>query len=109
MFSAVTKRGISNNLYCLRSFRLNSSLVPPPTLNEEESQVFQKLNKELNPSKLDIQDLSGGCGQMYYIEIESAKFSGLTMIKQHRLVQGLIKEEVSGWHGVRLKTTPKKD
>ena len=41
---------------------------------------------------------------MYAIDIVSARFKGLSMIKQHRLVNGVLGEEIKGWHGVQLKT-----
>lgn len=41
---------------------------------------------------------------MYAIEIESAKFQGLTVIKQHKLVNSVLKEEIAKWHGVQLRT-----
>lgn len=53
---------------------------------------------------LQVQDISGGCGSMYAIEIESSRFAGLTVIKQHKLVNQVLKEEIAGWHGVQLRT-----
>lgn len=41
---------------------------------------------------------------MYAVEIASPKFKGLNMIKQHRLVQGILAEKIKGWHGLQLKT-----
>jgi stress-induced morphogen len=41
---------------------------------------------------------------MYAIEIESPKFAGLTVIKQHKLVNQVLKEEIAKWHGVQLRT-----
>jgi stress-induced morphogen len=51
-----------------------------------------------------VQDVSGGCGSMYALDIVSAKFKGLSVIKQHRLVNAVLKDEIKGWHGVQLKT-----
>jgi BolA-like protein 3 len=53
---------------------------------------------------MQVQDISGGCGSMYGIEIVSEKFRGLSMLKQQRLVNGVLGEEIKGWHGVQLKT-----
>ena len=53
---------------------------------------------------MQVQDISGGCGSMYGIEIVSEKFRGLSMLKQQRLVTGILGEEIKGWHGVQLKT-----
>jgi stress-induced morphogen len=57
-----------------------------------------------NISRPQVQDISGGCGSMYAIEIESPKFQGLTVIKQHKLVNQVLKEEIAQWHGVQLRT-----
>ncbi|KAF1354351.1 bola-like protein [Lizonia empirigonia] len=77
---------------------------PPDFLNEAELHVFNKIKGELVPTKLEVQDISGGCGSMYAIEIESPKFKGLTVIKQHKLVNQVLKEEIAQWHGVQLRT-----
>ncbi|KAF2638602.1 bola-like protein, partial [Massarina eburnea CBS 473.64] len=79
---------------------------PPDYLNERELHIFNKVKGALEPVKLEVQDISGGCGSMYALEIESAKFKGLTVIKQHKMVNEVLKEEIAGWHGVQLRTRP---
>jgi stress-induced morphogen len=51
-----------------------------------------------------VQDISGGCGSMYAIQIESTKFKGLSVIKQHKMVNEVLKDEIKSWHGVQLRT-----
>jgi len=51
-----------------------------------------------------VNDVSGGCGSMYAIEIVSQRFEGLSMVKQHRIVNEVLAEEIKGWHGVQLRT-----
>jgi stress-induced morphogen len=41
---------------------------------------------------------------MYAIEIASAKFKGLPMMRQHRLVNEVLADEIKTWHGVQLRT-----
>ena len=53
---------------------------------------------------VQVQDISGGCGSMYGLDIVSPKFKGMSIIQQHKLVNGLLKEELKSWHGVQLKT-----
>lgn len=79
-------------------------LQPPEHLNEKERYVFEKLTEALGPSRLEVQDISGGCGSMYAIEIASRKFQGLPMMRQHRLVNEVLADEIKGWHGVQLRT-----
>ncbi|KAK6358403.1 hypothetical protein TWF730_007739 [Orbilia blumenaviensis] len=76
----------------------------PEYLDEKEAGIFEKLRDGLSPSRLDVKDISGGCGSMYAVEIESPKFRGLTTLKMHREVQGILAEEIKGWHGIQLKT-----
>ncbi|EAT79613.2 hypothetical protein HBH56_184300 [Parastagonospora nodorum] len=90
----------------IRSYSQQATTGPvaPDYLNEAELHVFNKIKGELDPVKLEVQDISGGCGSMYAIEIESPKFAGLTVIKQHKLVNEVLKEEIAKWHGVQLRT-----
>ncbi len=41
---------------------------------------------------------------MFAIRIHSPKFQGLSMIKQHRLVNEALKDEIAKWHGLQLRT-----
>ena len=41
---------------------------------------------------------------MYALSIESSKFKGLSVIKQHKLVNSVLAEEIKSWHGVQLRT-----
>ncbi|ORZ28675.1 bola protein [Lobosporangium transversale] len=86
--------------------RLNSvvSATPPAALNEGEKHIYTKLFEKFQPSKLVVEDISGGCGSMYQVEVVSPEFKGLTMVKQHRLVNEALKEEIKGMHGIRLTT-----
>ncbi|KAF2736232.1 bola-like protein [Polyplosphaeria fusca] len=77
---------------------------PPDHLTPGERAVFDKLLNSLSPVSLSVRDISGGCGSMYGIEIESSVFKGMSVVKQHRLVNEVLREEIGGWHGVQLRT-----
>ncbi|XP_015238930.1 PREDICTED: bolA-like protein 3 [Cyprinodon variegatus] len=55
-------------------------------------------------SKLKVVDISGGCGAMYEIHIESNEFKGKRTVQQHQLVNQALKEEIQGMHGLRIFT-----
>ncbi|CAG8573053.1 17060_t:CDS:2 [Acaulospora colombiana] len=74
-------------------------------LTEGEKYLYEKLSKNLNPTRLRVEDISGGCGSMYSIEISSERFKGLPMINQHRMVNELLHEEIKNMHGIQLKTS----
>ncbi|TQS34739.1 hypothetical protein Golomagni_04867 [Golovinomyces magnicellulatus] len=75
------------------------TLTPPDHLNATEKKIYQLLLRELNPSFLHVQDISGGCGSMYEIEIISERFIGLNMVKQQKMVYASLDELVKQWHG----------
>jgi len=41
---------------------------------------------------------------MYQIFIESPKFKGVTMVKQHRMVNECLKDDIKSMHGLRIST-----
>lgn len=73
-------------------------------MDEYERKIFDILSSELSPKNLLVKDVSGGCGSMFAIEVESSRFKGIPMIKQHRIVNEVLKEEIAKWHGLQLKT-----
>ncbi|KAI1167402.1 bola-like protein [Nemania serpens] len=76
----------------------------PDYLNDAESAIWDKLVAEFSPTELLVQDISGGCGSMYGIEISSDKFRGVNMLKQQRMVNAVLVEEMKDWHGIQLRT-----
>ncbi|XP_034046441.1 bolA-like protein 3 [Thalassophryne amazonica] len=75
------------------------------TKTDGELRITNKL-KEKFPlaSSLKVVDISGGCGAMYEIHIESSEFKGKRTIQQHQLVNQALKEEIQQMHGLRIFT-----
>ncbi|CAI4055582.1 hypothetical protein SUVZ_01G0180 [Saccharomyces uvarum] len=73
-------------------------------MTPEEKMITDKLQQELQPEACKVQDVSGGCGSMFAINVTSKKFNGLSLIKQHQLVNRILKEDISRWHGLQLTT-----
>ncbi|KAI6087478.1 bola-like protein [Hypoxylon rubiginosum] len=76
----------------------------PDYLDDAESAIWDKLTAEFSPTELMVQDISGGCGSMYGIEITSEKFRGVNMLKQQRMVNAALGDQMKDWHGVQLRT-----
>ncbi|KZP13074.1 bola-like protein [Athelia psychrophila] len=92
-------------------FRGYTTGPPPPStsprnLSEGEQVIHGKLSDRFAPSELLVQDVSGGCGSFYSITIASQAFKGLPVVKQHKLVTQVLKEEIEGIHGLQIKTIP---
>ncbi|WWD16087.1 hypothetical protein CI109_100512 [Kwoniella shandongensis] len=90
-------------------FRQYSTPTPTPQatgLDQGEKAIYDKLRSAFPGERLEVQDVSGGCGSFYAILISSPAFKGLSTIKQHKLVNQCLKEDIKGIHGLQLKTIP---
>ncbi|KAH7344856.1 bola protein [Rhizoctonia solani] len=107
MYGATARKSFRSFTTTLRLFTASSigrASVPRRTLTEGEQVIFEKLNARFQPSNLDVEDVSGGCGTFYAISITSVDFKGLPMVKQHKLVTEELKKEIAGFHGLQIKT-----
>lgn len=82
---------------------MQSDTSSAPKLSEGEQALKTKLEKALEGAKVDVQDVSGGCGSFYAISIAHESFKGLNTMKQHRIVNGLLAEEIKGMHGLQVR------
>ncbi|KAK3691223.1 hypothetical protein LTR37_018811 [Vermiconidia calcicola] len=101
MYRSQTAWRVGRSAY---STSTNDTVEAPDYLSEGELRVFRKIKETLQPTKLEVQDISGGCGSMYALDIVSDQFKGLTVIKQHRLVNKVLGDDMKAWHGVQMKT-----
>ncbi|CAI4227879.1 unnamed protein product [Auanema sp. JU1783] len=58
--------------------------------------------QSLNPSILDVQDMSDGCGSKFSILIVSEAFEGKRTLQTHRLVQEAISDIMPQIHAVTI-------
>ncbi|XP_053944745.1 bolA-like protein 3 isoform X2 [Cuculus canorus] len=74
-----------------------------------EARVTQVLREKFpRASAIKVVDISGGCGAMYEIHIESEEFRDKRPLQQHRMVNQALSEEIRTMHGLRIFTsTPK--
>lgn len=82
----------------------SSDPATTPRLHTNEDTIRQLLTKELKASTLHIEDTSGGCGAFFRVLVVSPAFDGLSMVKQHRLVNATLKSHIANLHGLTLQT-----
>jgi len=102
--TAPSSRMLARSLLSSRLYSTDTPTPPAPELSEAEQNIYQKLTEKFTPSTLRVQDVSGGCGSFYAIIIASDRFKGLSMVKQHQLVNEALKVEIETIHGLQLKT-----
>ena len=77
--------------------------------SHEEHPVATALKAGLDASRVEVTAEGSGCGQKLQILVVAKDFEGLTMIKQHRLVNTVAKDELAKVHAFNVKTyTPAK-
>ena len=77
--------------------------------SHDEHPVATALKAGLDASRIEVQAEGSGCGQKLQILVVAKDFEGLTMIKQHRLVNTVAKDELAKVHAFNVKTyTPAK-
>jgi len=62
------------------------------------STLEETLKKMLKASHVEVQDMSGGCGQIFEAIIVSPEFKGKTTLARHRLVNDNLKDEIAKIH-----------
>ncbi|XP_059360403.1 bolA-like protein 3 [Carassius carassius] len=74
-------------------------------LTDAETRLTRLLKEKFpRASSLKVVDISGGCGAMYEIHIESDEFRGKRTVQQHQLVNQALKDEIKAMHGLRIFT-----
>ena len=68
-------------------------------------EVTLLIKQTLPDAQIDVKDLGGG--DHLEVNVISAKFSGLTLVQQHQLVYGALKNELKTEtiHALALKTS----
>ncbi|CAD7692931.1 unnamed protein product [Nyctereutes procyonoides] len=73
---------------------------------EGELKVTRILKEKFpGAAAIKVTDISGGCGAMYEIQIESEEFKEKRTVQQHQMVNQALKEEIKGMHGLRIFTS----
>ena len=73
---------------------------------EGEFKVTQILKEKFpRATAIKVTDISGGCGALYEIQIESEEFKEKRTVQQHQMVKQALKEVVKGMHGLWIFTS----
>ncbi|XP_033339763.2 bolA-like protein 3 isoform X2 [Megalopta genalis] len=73
---------------------------------QAEQKMKQILRNKFPRAKMiEVNDVSGGCGAMFEINVVALEFQGLTTMMQHRLINEALKEEIKDMHGIRIFTS----
>lgn len=60
--------------------------------------IEQTLRREFQPTHMQVEDVSGGCGQSFQVVIVSNIFEGKSTLQRHRIVNSKLKDQISELH-----------
>ncbi|KAK9237303.1 bola protein [Lipomyces kononenkoae] len=67
------------------------------------SHMDSVIRDRLNATHVQVDDISGGCGQAFEVIIVSPLFVGKNTLMRHRLVNTALKDEISAIHAFTQK------
>eukprot|EP00128_Syssomonas_multiformis_P010756 Colp12_sorted_trinity150504_noHs@14534 len=91
----------------IRQFSRTTQMLE--AMSEGEQAIYDKLMSTLKCTKLEVTDISHGCGAMYRVEAESAEFAGKSLVAQHMRVKDVLKDEIKNMHGITITTRAPKN
>ncbi|XP_061449146.1 bolA-like protein 3 [Rhineura floridana] len=87
-------------------FHLHNIVRAFASQTEGEVRVTQILKEKFpQAAAIKVVDISGGCGAMYEIHIESEEFKEKKTVQQHQMVNQVLSEEIKAMHGLRIFTS----
>ncbi|XP_025413136.1 bolA-like protein 3 [Sipha flava] len=102
---SITNRSVKifgTNIFALRRYTDNANVA---TLKGGENILHLSLSKKFPQAKeIKIKDISGGCGAIFEVFISSTEFKGMSIVKQHQLINEVLKNEIKSMHGIRIHT-----
>ncbi|XP_040197429.1 bolA-like protein 3 [Rana temporaria] len=73
---------------------------------EGEQRIAQVLKDRFpRAAHVRVVDISGGCGSMYEIHVESEDFREKRIVQQHHLINEALRDEIKSMHGLRIFTS----
>jgi len=101
----INKTNISTSRH-LRSSDEGSNESENRKRTEGEEKLIGMLRKRFPLAKaVEDNDISGGCGSMYAIYVETVEFKNMRTVKQHQLINECLKAEIKdNMHGLRIYT-----
>ncbi|KAJ7951211.1 SufE-like protein chloroplastic-like [Quillaja saponaria] len=107
--SEVGSKDLVMGTSAMEKIDLNSSF-----LGSRGKRIKEKLEKELNPTELQVEDISnqhaghtgvkGSTGEThFYVKVVSKEFEGKSLVKRHRIIYNLLQEELqTGLHALAI-------
>ena len=88
----------------LNAQRLTRLSITPTLQVIKETDLIEAIQSQINCVKIDVQDISDGCGSNFAIDIVSDDFKGKRAVNRQRMVNKAIKPYLEEIHQLRVFT-----
>eukprot|EP01130_Rhizamoeba_saxonica_P017169 TRINITY_DN8206_c0_g1_i1.p2 TRINITY_DN8206_c0_g1~~TRINITY_DN8206_c0_g1_i1.p2 ORF type:complete len:118 (-),score=20.03 TRINITY_DN8206_c0_g1_i1:182-535(-) len=72
-----------------------------------QQEILDQLNNQLQDVDAQVID-NNRDGSYFSVHVQSSSFNDISMVKQHQLVNQILKDQVSRMHAISIKTLAKK-
>lgn len=74
-------------------------------MSEAELKMSKLLTEGIDGcTRVEVHDVSNGCGSMFDVVVEAAGFKGKSKVAQHKQVTSILREQIKDMHGLTIKT-----
>jgi stress-induced morphogen len=104
--SAFQQQTSKRDLTSLTTIQNDASSSSANSRTEGELLLTNLLKERFpNAKTIQVNDISGGCGNMYAIYVESIEFKDMRKVQQHKLINETLKTQIkNNMHGLRILT-----
>ncbi|KAI3420319.1 hypothetical protein GPALN_003629 [Globodera pallida] len=93
-----------SSLIAFRPFTDGHMADEGPLTAERVTKILRAKFSETDGSQVHVEDISGGCGAMFHVRVESPQFSGVTRVNQHKMINEVLRSEIKDMHGITIET-----
>ncbi len=89
-----------------RDSTTTTTTTETPAKTDGEQKLINLLKSRFSQAQMiDVTDISGGCGSMYAVYVETEEFTKVRRVKQHQMVNEVLRSEITNnMHGIRIQT-----
>ncbi len=85
------------------------SAAPAPDGAARAAAMRAALTAALQPTRVEVADVSGGCGDFFKVLVVAPRFAGVPTVRAHREVLAVLEADVGKMHGLTIVTRARDD
>ncbi len=104
MHSSLTRMSLIARLPAISRRRFSAESGSASEVMPSPEKMIAALQRSLGASKVEVTDVSGGCGAFFKVLVVAPVFNDIPIVKAHRLVLEALEKDVGKMHGITIET-----